>query len=281
MLSNLSISTQNGLSRGLARFSELSPGQRIWGTAWLLSMIALPPVYFLRGYQALPWAVTLGVFFQTGLVVTVLHNAWGIRRTLWTAAVVAALGWLVEAIGSATGLPFGQYHYTAALQPQLGDVPLLIPLAWLMMLPPAWVVAARISGRWRGLAFIGLSGLAMTAWDLFLDPQMVAWGFWEWANPHGYFGIPWLNFAGWFLTATVMTAVVRPRPVPGGALLTVYIITWLLEFGGLLFFWGLPGPAVVGFVGMGSLAVAAIWLRDWKKWKIDGQEFHHHQSRNL
>ena len=261
MLSNLSISTQNGLSRGLARFSELSPGQRIWGTAWLLSMIALPPVYFLRGYQALPWAVTLGVFFQTGLVVTVLHNAWGIRRTLWTAAVVAALGWLVEAIGSATGLPFGQYHYTAALQPQLGDVPLLIPLAWLMMLPPAWVVAARISGRWRGLAFIGLSGLAMTAWDLFLDPQMVAWGFWVWAEPGGYFGIPWLNFGGWILTAGLITALVRPDHLPLQPLVAIYVITWLLQTLGQLFFWNLPGPALAGFAGMGTL-VALAWLSD-------------------
>ena len=51
------------------------------------------------------------------------------------------IGWTAEAIGSKTGFPFGAYHYTDRLQPQLLGVPLLIPLAWLMMLP------ARMGGR--------------------------------------------------------------------------------------------------------------------------------------
>src|SRR5690606_41755819 len=30
------------------------------------------------------------------------------------------------------------------------------------------------------IKFILVSALALTVWDLFLDPQMVAWGFWIW-----------------------------------------------------------------------------------------------------
>jgi hypothetical protein len=51
----------------------------------------------------------------------------------------------------------------------------LVPLAWLMMLPPAWAVARLVAGG-PGIAFILTAALAFTAWDLFLDPQMVAWG---------------------------------------------------------------------------------------------------------
>jgi putative membrane protein len=135
-------------------------------------------------------------------------------------------------------------------------VPLLIPLAWLMMFPAAWAVAYRIVGRWGGVPFVIVSALAMTAWDLFLDPQMVAWGLWTWAEPGGYFGIPWQNYLGWLLATALITAAVRPGDLPTGPFLLIYIVTWLLETIGLLFFWGLPGPALVGFVGMGSL----IWL---------------------
>ena len=36
----------------------------------------------------------------------------------------------------------------------------------------------------------------------------------------------------------------------------IYILTWLLELGGLAFFWGLPGPAAGGALGMGAF----VWL---------------------
>ena len=226
--------------------------------AWLLSMVSLPVAKYFWGEPALVWGITLGVIFQVSLVLVLLQRAWGLARTVRTAAIVVLLAWLMEALGTATGLPFGRYHYTDRLQPQLAHVPLLIPLAWLMMLPPAWVVAYRIAGRWSGLLFIGLSAVAFTAWDLFLDPQMVAWGIWTWLEPGGYFGIPWLNFLGWLLTAALITVVIRPHDLPEWPLLLVYMVTWLLETIGLLFFWGLPGPAVVGFIGMGSLIGLAL-----------------------
>jgi putative membrane protein len=46
--------------------------------------------------------------------------------------------------------------------------------------------------------------------------------------------------------------------VPVGPLLIVYLVTWILETIGQLFFWGLPGPALFGFVGMGLMTVWAI-----------------------
>jgi len=228
--------------------------------AWLAAMIALPITKFIWGQAAVAWNLSAAVVVQVGLVLVILQRAWGWRRTGQAAITVAALGWLAEATGTATGLPFGVYEYTGRLQPQVAHVPLLIPLAWLMMLPPAWAVAYGLAGRWGGLKFIAWSGLALTAWDLFLDPQMVAWGFWEWAEPGGYFGIPWLNFGGWWLTAALITALIRPRNLPTRPLVLIYSLTWLLETGGLFFFWGLSGPAIAGFLGMGGLLWLA-WFR--------------------
>ncbi len=221
--------------------------------AWVLSMVALPLAKYFCGEAVLPVGITLSALLQVGVVLTVLHHAWGPARTLWTALIVAVSTWLIEFVGSTTGYPFGVYHYTDLLQPQVGGVPILIPLAWLMMLPPAWAVAQSLAGSASRPAFIGWSALALTAWDLFLDPQMVAWGLWMWAQPGGYFGIPWVNFLGWLLASALITALVRPGPLPARPLMLIYAITWLLESIGLIFFWELPGPGIVGFIGMGSL----------------------------
>jgi len=217
---------------------------------WLGSMISLPILRSTVSDSLFNSSIIFSVLVQSAVVLAIVLKAWGWSRTLQTLLIVAVLTWLVEAVGSATGLPFGQYSYTDNLQPQLAHVPLIIPLAWFMMLPPAWAIAQKVAGPNRWL-FILVSAAALSAWDLFLDPQMVAWDLWVWEQPGGYFGIPWLNYGGWFLTAAVLTAVIRPAPLPLYPLLLIYTITWALETIGLLFFWGLIGPALVGFVGMG------------------------------
>jgi uncharacterized membrane protein len=98
------------------------------------------------------------------------------------------------------------YHYTAALGPKfLGLVPYLIPVAWFMMSYPSFVIADRLVPsqwkRWqRILAVAAVGGLVMTAWDLIMDPLMVAGGNWVWDKGGAYFGIPLQNFWGWWLT---------------------------------------------------------------------------------
>jgi putative membrane protein len=226
--------------------------------AWVVTMISIPILRWVMGDRVLPWGVITGVLLQVTAVLAMLRNAWGWRETLRVVLIVTPLAWLVEYIGSTTGIPFGAYHYTPALAPLLGGVPLVIPLAWLMMLPPAWAVASAITGQHRGWRFVGVTALAFTAWDLFLDPQMVAWGYWVWAEPGAYFGIPLVNFLGWLLCAALITLAVRPQEPPVLPLLVIYIITWFLQSVGLAVFWGMFGPALFGFAGMGLFIVWSI-----------------------
>jgi putative membrane protein len=116
------------------------------------------------------------------------------------------------------------------------------------------------------LAFSLLSGLAFTAWDLYLDPQMVAQELWRWQTPGGYFGIPWQNYLGWVVTSSLLTLLIRPAPLPRLPLLAIYGITWLFQAIGLGLFWGQPGPALAGFAGMGIFALSAGWTvrHEWK-----------------
>ena len=227
---------------------------------WVLTMILLPIVGWTRGEEALIRGMSVGVLMQFLAVTAILASAWGFARTIRTFALVAALSFLAEWIGSTSGFPFGKYHYTDVLQPQVAGVPLLIPLAWMMMLPSAWAIARTLLPQGPGtrMKFALLAALAFTAWDLFLDPQMVGWGFWVWEIPGQYFGIPLVNYLGWILVSALLTFTANPKDLPLQPLMLIYIITWFLQTIGQGLFWSQPGPAAFGFLGMGIFILLAL-----------------------
>lgn len=240
---------------------------------WMFAMISVPIQRWVAGDTSLRFGITLGAVLQASAASTLLCTGLGVRRGMIITGVVVGAAWLIEFIGSHTGFPFGNYFYTEALQPQLGDVPLLVPVAWMMMMPSAWAVSALLTrGRGR-LAFIVVSILAFTAWDLFLDPQMVGWGFWVWPQPESfsYFGIPWSNYAGWLLASGLITLAalavgLKPDAIPTVPALVIYSVTWFLQTFGLLFFWNQPGPALIGGVVMGLFMIMG-----WRAWLCQRQ----------
>ncbi len=234
---------------------------------WVAVLIATPISQWLFGVEAFPLMATLGVLAQAAATLIALVSGWPTVRVLRALGVVFGGAWAVEALGSATAFPFGAYRYSDALQPQLTGVPLLIPLAWFMMLIPAWAVAETILagrqerlGRWYAPLHAILAGAAFTAWDLYLDPQMVTRELWVWEQPGGYFGIPWMNFLGWWLAATLLTLLMRPTGLPRVRLMVIYTLTWAFQAVGLGVFWGQPGPALAGFTSMG---IFVMWA--WRK----------------
>jgi uncharacterized membrane protein len=224
---------------------------------WLILLLFMPFIENIYGENGFTLGIIFSVILQSLAVLSILIKSIGIRRTAFIAVGIILITWIIEAIGVATGFPFGRYYYTEKLRPQLLNVPLLIPLAWLMMLPPSWAIAQRITKQQNGIKFIILSGLAFTVWDLFLDPQMVKWGLWVWEKPNGYFGIPFTNFLGWFVSAIFITLFVRPQKLPERPLLLIYSLTWIIETVGLIVFWDLRGPALCGFIGMGIFVILA------------------------
>lgn len=175
--------------------------------------------------------------------------------------VAGGFGLAAEAVGVATGWPFGRYAYTGTLGAEVLGVPAVVPLAWVMMAWPALVVARTLVVRRLPVIVVGAA--ALTAWDVFLDPQMVAAGHWEWFDPSPSLplipGIPLTNYVGWLLVSAAVIAVLDktlPRhhatSAPAAAL---YLWVYFSSVMGHVVFFGLPGSAVTGGLLMGAVAV--------------------------
>jgi putative membrane protein len=90
----------------------------------------------------------------------------GVRWGLTLLAVAGGIGLCAEAVGVRTGMPFGRYAYADSLGSKLLDVPVIVPLAWVMMSYPCLLLGRRL-GHDRTLLVALSGGLTLAAWDLF------------------------------------------------------------------------------------------------------------------
>lgn len=242
------------------------PAPFVMGVAWALAAVtvALQIAFPLIDEDQRPSlaAATVLVFYLASVVHASACHRW--RGLVVVGLVVPIIGWTVERIGSTTGVPFGDYSYTDALGPQLFGVPAVIPLAWAMMAYPAHVAASTIT--WRRWLVPLLTAWSLMAWDLFLDPMMVDLDAWRWSTTSpalpGIDGIPAVNFAGWFAAGLVIGAVLLALPsrqAPVGQPALLYLWVYVSSVLGAAVFFGDPGPALVGGIAMGLVALPFLW----------------------
>ncbi|HEY9125596.1 MAG TPA: carotenoid biosynthesis protein [Acidobacteriaceae bacterium] len=176
--------------------------------SYLIFAEAMAPWIDLPGLGNIGFTV---VFVLFALLHCAAQEGWA--RTGAFFAISAAVSFLLEEMGVRTGLIFGPYHYSDMLGAKLGHVPVLIPLAWFMMIYPSWRVAEAILRPLRAASLKGIASLAltaafvMTAWDTVMDPGMAAAGNWTWEQGGPYFGVPLHNYFGWLLTTFLVYAM--------------------------------------------------------------------------
>ena len=228
--------------------------------ATVIGMIATPPAR--RGgavRRTLTTVVVAGCFATTTAAVM---RRWGIGRAALAAGATVIGTAAVEAVGARTGRPFGRYGYTAGLRPQCAGVPVVVPLAWFAMAVPARETAHAALGSRSDVGTRLVAGAAaLTAWDLFLDPQMVGEGYWRWARPGVYRGVPLSNFVGWFVTGLAVMAVLEvtvPPAEPATDLVAEYGAMSVMETVAFSAFFRDRVVAVVGGIATVPLALAGL-----------------------
>jgi uncharacterized membrane protein len=235
----------------------LTPARLVWTLvgATVLSEIAYP--LSAGAVRDRLTVVTVAVFCAASVTHALVTR--GPRTAAALVVVTAGGGLAVEAVGTATGYPFGAYTYADSLGPHVLGVPWVIPAAWTMMAWPAWLAAGRLVRR--PAARIAVAGWALASWDVFLDPQMVAAGHWTWERGD----IPLTNYAAWLGVALVMMAVLAPAARPSGVdvhsgpgdapMYAVYLWTYASSVLAHAVFLGLPQSAAWGAVAMGPVAI--------------------------
>ena len=223
--------------------------------------IALQISYPLIDGQALRWVTIATVYAGAFAMVIHGHLSYGAKYSTRYLPITALFGLGVEVLGVHTGWPFGTYQYDSSLGTQLFGVPLVVPFAWVMMVHPALVAARRVAGHW----VFAYGGALLAAWDLFLDPQMVAAGRWKWevSGSHVPFtpDIPMSNPFGWLFAGLLIIGLLnkvlpRERRKNAASLAAVdALLLWTLFAGfvGNLFFFDRPGLAFFASAIMGVL----------------------------
>jgi len=171
---------------------------------------------------------------------------WG--RSAAAAAFGTAVGAAAELLGTTTGFPFGAYAYSDFLGAKiLGRVPYAIPPSWYAAGLLSFALATAL--RLRGLRRVVTAAAFLVLWDVALDPAMSA-GFpvWIWQEPGPFYGMPWVNWAGWFGTGLVIMAgldrLTRGRTVAAGA--------WTARL------WLVNGVFAVGICAVAGLGLAVV-----------------------
>lgn len=244
-------------------------------------------------WNGMPLGVSaLAVGVVSFAILSTTHAIW--RHGIWRALVLVAVpllgGLALEIVGVETGAPFGRYHYNEEMGWKiLGLVPAVVPIAWFVLTYNTYVFAdilfgaafqrRAISGATRGIVVLQtlgvsiLGAMAMTAWDLGMEDQMVDRNGWHWPDGGWYFGVPLHNFIGWLFAAFAMHTAYRlfemlaPTSAPvddshwcSDLPVGIYALIWITTVA-LAFAHSHHGPAWTGFFAMGSFLFAYLLLR--------------------
>lgn len=172
-----------------------------------------------------------------GALAGILHatSRLGLRTALLLFAAAFSISLTAELLGTTTGYPFGPYSYTTQLGYLIGGrVPFNIPTSWFFMLYASLAICGRLltardsaGSKWRWAL---IAAFILTAWDVSMDPAMVATTHWLWHLPEGadrsllsrlllsdlFYGMPLANWLGWLLTGTVVARVMLAIVPPSG-----------------------------------------------------------------
>jgi len=227
--------------------------------AFSLTVIAALAL-LLRGWPFLTRLIVICSVLMFAACFASATRLLGRRAAASLAALAVVTGWSAEQMGSSYGWFFGSYTYTDVLGPQLGDVPVIIPMMWFALAYAGYVISnlivwqtpgdGRTSVR-RSAVMAFLAALVVTSYDLAADPYMV-YGLEAWImekKDGWWFGETLQGFVGWMLVAfTIVFAfrlLLRRLPVaPVAAAPLGVVLVPLALYAGLMVFLATMGTPV-------------------------------------
>ncbi len=238
------------------------------------------PVLFLNTLALRPY-----VFVFLGVSVISASRWLGWQRTATLFGMTWATALVCELTSTRFGFPFGDYYYTASTVGEelyIANVPFMDSLSFTFLLYASYTLAlwlllpfsspahagdrsflTRESLSWP---VVGLTCVLFMLIDVVIDPVALRGERWflgqiyGYPDPGVYFGVPLVNFAGWFVVGMIAMVGYRlidrrtgmlpglPHAIPAGAVLSGCALYYgVLLFNLTITFW--IGERVLGGVG--------------------------------
>ncbi len=254
----------------------------VWALNWvmLLLRVELPP----EGR----WLEGLLLILGTATSLVALGRRLPLQNVLVAATLIAVLSTGIAALGTQSGMPFGQFVYGDALgAPLFGVVPWSIPLLWVVLIINGRGVARLILRPWRrtnyyGFWVIGLTCLLAVLFDLGFEPFAVHLkNYWLRPAPQAVLSwhtAPWVNYLGWFVSALGILTFALPWLINKQPIKQPKdyhpLVVWLL-----LNLWVATGNALeqlwpAAGVGILGNALGAIYAIRGARWPKESRDTH-------
>ena len=221
---------------------------------------------------------SLFYFLVLPLVFSFWHGArrYGVVGIVIFFLVSEIVGNFMENISIATGLPFGNYHYTFNGIPFLFQVPLTIGLAYFAYGYLAWTIGnillekadEHLNEWFSTIALPIVSSFIMVMWDVVMDPiNSTIHHMWIWQNGGGYNGVPLTNYLGWLLTVYLFFQLfaLYQRTRRAKLVTDVSISYWYQP---LLLYFFTALSYIIGFAVAGNGVIADATGHLWRKHDI-------------
>ena len=184
--------------------------------------------HLIAGTRSLMLGATPWFLLAAGAAV-LLAAVRGTSVPSWLLWLVPMYGvaFALEAVGVATGLVFGRYHYSTVLGSLVLGVPPVIGWNWVLVVLGAHMAVRRLLPGMPELLTVLVVGLACVGFDLLLEPVAAGLGYWVWDTG----AVPLQNYAAWGLIAAAGSWWAgRLRNLPAAPVLGWYALVQAVFF---------------------------------------------------
>lgn len=166
-----------------------------------ISLISLI-IYYLVGITLLTTSgnkekiisLTPFTLFFTTLILLFNHINWS-KNIVAMLTLITVSGFVVELIGTTTGIPFGLYSYSDVLGLKLFGIPLIMGVNWGMLVYAGTLFFHPMKIHiWLKPI---LTGVLLVFLDIFIEPFAIRWNLWQWHETVP----PVQNYISWAIIA--------------------------------------------------------------------------------
>jgi putative membrane protein len=160
---------------------------------------------FISAIGPLAAAIAIVLFALPSFVGLIRQK--GFVKALIAVAVISLVILGTQALAIQFNYPFGDFGFGDALGYKLlGIVPWTVAFAYTPIVLAIFWLASKLT---RNAGRVLLGGFFLAAANVVLDPALAFMGLRSWENGGPFFGVPVINFAGWFVCGLILTWILH------------------------------------------------------------------------